>query len=76
MPEDVAEASRGAEVVPESIRALEAGRCAEAEGRVLEAYMKQGYKLEANMHEAQQSWNKSVVHLGGASDQDAMNAMD
>ena len=58
--EPIAEASRFMEAVPESFRALEAGRVMEAEGYVLEAHMERGYELEAMMQNAEHSWNRSL----------------
>ena len=43
---------------------------------MLEAHMQRGYELEATRLEAQQSYYRSLDHLGGASKKDAMDAMD
>ena len=64
------------EAIPKSNRALEAGRVAEAGGRVLEVHMQRGHELEKTMLEAQQSFYKSLAHLAGASKKHAMNAED
>ena len=74
--EPIGEAGRLTEACPEPIRLLEAGRVAEAEGRVLEVHMQRGHELEATMLGAQQSWYKSLAHLAGASKKHAMNVMD
>ena len=74
--EPIGETGRLTEACPEPIRLLEAGRVAEAEGRVLEVHMQRGHELEQTMLEAQQSFYKSLAHLAGASKKHAMNVMD